>query len=113
MEIERRRTETIFARQRLSEQNTLLQHLSRIDALTGVANRRTMEERLRSHLEEFRRYGTSVAVSLFDIDHFKRVNDTNGHGIGDQVLRELSSLVRRELRRTRRCIAPRPKVETV
>ncbi len=56
------------------------------DALTGIANRRFGEVRLQEEIDRTRRHGQALAVALLDVDHFKRVNDTLGHSVGDDVL---------------------------
>ncbi len=63
-----------------------LQHQAITDELTGVYNRRGLFELGRRDLERSRRYGRLLSVILFDIDHFKQVNDRFGHAVGDQVL---------------------------
>ncbi len=63
------------------------------DGLTGVFNRRYLDTRLESELAFARRHDTALSVVLFDIDHFKQVNDTHGHPAGDDVLRQLASRV--------------------
>lgn len=63
-----------------------LRNQSTHDALTGLFNRRAMDERLLQHWERWRRGGEGFSVALLDLDFFKRVNDTLGHGEGDQVL---------------------------
>jgi diguanylate cyclase (GGDEF)-like protein len=63
-------------------------------------NRRTVEERMRDELLRARRQGTSISVVMFDVDHFKRINDEYGHQAGDVVLREVAIQLRRSLRRT-------------
>jgi diguanylate cyclase (GGDEF)-like protein len=68
------------------------------DPLTRVHNRRYLVERLASEYGYARRHGTHLAVILFDLDHFKRVNDTHGHLAGDDVLREVAALVQRLVR---------------
>jgi ribonuclease P protein subunit RPR2 len=67
---------------------------ARRDALTGLANRRAFDEYLARAVAG----GEPVAVGLFDLDDFKRVNDSAGHGVGDEVLRELGRVVLRTLR---------------
>ncbi len=69
-----------------------LSHLAEHDQLTGLYNRRHMDELLRYELSKHRLEST-VSLLVLDIDHFKRVNDTFGHDVGDSVLRELSSCV--------------------
>lgn len=61
--------------------------LSSRDALTGLANRRTFELALAREVDRVARSGESALVLMVDIDHFKRVNDTHGHGAGDLVIR--------------------------
>jgi len=56
------------------------------DSVTGLANHRTFHERLRAEFERASRHGRALSVALFDLDHFKQVNDTHGHQTGDAVL---------------------------
>jgi two-component system cell cycle response regulator len=67
----------------------MLRKHARMDALTGLKNRGALEESLELAAAGFGRHGKSYAVIILDIDHFKRVNDTHGHGIGDETLRKL------------------------
>ncbi len=83
------------------QQEALLHRLyesSRRDALTGIFNRQHFEECLRAEMAYARRHGTRVGLLLFDLDHFKRVNDSYGHPTGDAVLRHVTALVARKLR---------------
>jgi two-component system, cell cycle response regulator len=82
----------------LRARNAELERLSRTDMLTGLDNRRHIEEQLRQQSSAARRHREEFAVLLFDIDHFKRVNDTYGHPTGDLVLREFAHRLRGELR---------------
>lgn len=72
----------------LRRRNAELERLSRTDLLTGLFNRRHMEEELIRWHSSAVRHGEPMALVLFDIDHFKSVNDTYGHAVGDLVLRE-------------------------
>ncbi|MFY7855176.1 MAG: GGDEF domain-containing protein [Rubrivivax sp.] len=63
-----------------------LRHLSTHDALTGVLNRRGLDDRLDRELERLHRYGQPFALLSLDIDHFKAINDRHGHAVGDAVL---------------------------
>jgi diguanylate cyclase (GGDEF)-like protein len=72
----------------LGRRNVELDRISRIDILTQLYNRRHLEEQLRRLEADRRRHATPLAVVLMDIDHFKRVNDTYGHGAGDSVLQQ-------------------------
>jgi len=82
---------------RKKAENEIL-HLATTDSLTGVANRRQGLKELVQEMERARRYSTPLSLIMFDIDHFKRVNDTFGHGVGDDVLRAVTSLVRENIR---------------
>jgi two-component system cell cycle response regulator len=68
------------------------------DALTGVLNRGTLMQRMQEELQRIERTGGAVGVALFDLDHFKDVNDTFGHLAGDEVLRQVTQRVAKELR---------------
>ena len=76
-----------------------LQRLATTDTLTGILNRRQFIILAEQGVERSRRYGRTLALLLYDIDHFKQVNDTFGHQAGDIVLRELAKLVHEQLRR--------------
>jgi sigma-B regulation protein RsbU (phosphoserine phosphatase) len=84
-------------------QNT--QHIDRvrqlayIDGLTGIFNRRFFELRISEEMERARRFDTPLAVIMVDIDHFKRLNDEFGHLLGDEVLRQVSSIFSQQLRK--------------
>lgn len=64
-----------------------LRRMALVDHLTGLANRRYAEMSLRSKLDEMERYGWPVGLLYLDVDHFKQVNDTYGHPVGDRALR--------------------------
>jgi two-component system, cell cycle response regulator len=83
---------------RLEVQTELLSKLAAFDDLTGAYNRRSMFHHLEAELSRCRRYGRSVSVLMIDIDHFKRVNDSHGHLIGDQALRWIVTTMQSELR---------------
>jgi diguanylate cyclase (GGDEF)-like protein len=69
------------------------------DALTGVFNRKHLEERLDAELAFARRHpNNQLSVIIFDVDHFKRVNDTHGHLVGDAVLKAVASSISRGVR---------------
>jgi diguanylate cyclase (GGDEF)-like protein len=68
------------------------------DSLTGLANRRVLDERLEEELDRSRRYGTHLALILVDIDNFKSVNDRHGHQCGDDVLRAVAPVLAGSLR---------------
>jgi diguanylate cyclase (GGDEF)-like protein len=75
-----------------------LRHLSLHDVLTGLLNRRGLEQRLAHERERQRRHGTPMALLSVDVDHFKRVNDQHGHAAGDAVLVGVARLLQREAR---------------
>jgi len=66
--------------------NEKLEYLASIDPLTELANRRRLDEVLENEFERASRYGGELSLILFDIDHFKAVNDTRGHQVGDEVI---------------------------
>ena len=72
--------------------------LSSRDALTGLSNRRQFELALAREIDRVARAGEPALMLLIDIDHFKRVNDTWGHQVGDQVLQALAQTLRETLR---------------
>jgi two-component system cell cycle response regulator len=72
--------------------------LATVDPLTGCLNRRALEDKVDQELERVRRYGLALSVLMIDLDHFKLVNDTRGHLTGDSVLRQVGTLLRREVR---------------
>ena len=76
----------------------LLEREALTDPLTGVFNRRYLDQRLTQEVISARRYGLPLSVSLLDIDHFKQVNDTYGHLVGDRVLVSVGQIVARVMR---------------
>jgi diguanylate cyclase (GGDEF)-like protein len=82
----------------LAEMNDQLLRISRIDGLTGVANRRYLQERLDEMWGHATRLGEPIACVMCDIDKFKSVNDTHGHQAGDAVLRQFAEILQREAR---------------
>ncbi|MDB4877140.1 MAG: hypothetical protein JWM41_3586 [Gemmatimonadetes bacterium] len=70
------------------------------DPLTGCMNRRSLEARLRVDLRQARRRGTTVAVTAIDLDHFKEINDSRGHPVGDVVLQQLAGIMKQTARDT-------------
>jgi diguanylate cyclase (GGDEF)-like protein len=80
-----------------------LEELSRLattDGLTGLANRRRFTEQLAQATASARRYGHPLSLLFLDLDHFKSVNDTHGHGVGDRVLQEVARLLADRARST-------------
>lgn len=80
--------------------NKQLELLSTTDQLTKLLNRRKMNEELQKEWKRAKRYGNKFCVIMYDIDWFKKINDSYGHQAGDRVLFELSELTKKTLRKT-------------
>ena len=85
-------------RRALAAANDDLALLARIDKLTGLYNRRHIEDQLDVLLHAVKRSHTPVSVLMIDVDHFKKINDTHGHEMGDRVLQSLAEALRLGLR---------------
>ncbi len=83
---------------KLEKDKINIKKLAELDPLTQIYNRVKLNEMFRGIFFNAKKYNTIVTIILFDIDHFKQINDNYGHNVGDKVLRELSSLVRGLLR---------------
>lgn len=86
----------ITKRKRLEKE---LEHQAHFDHLTGLANRRYFLDQAQSELARIGRYGGDLSLIMFDIDHFKRFNDTYGHDIGDLVLQKIAETSRKTMRK--------------
>jgi two-component system cell cycle response regulator len=84
----------------LRDANKRLEALADSDGLTGLFNRRYFDALLVRELQRTARYKTPIGVVLFDIDHFKRINDGFGHSMGDEVLRNVGTIVTSSVRVT-------------
>ncbi|MBW2293506.1 MAG: diguanylate cyclase [Deltaproteobacteria bacterium] len=73
----------------------LLKDQARVDALTGLMNRAALDDALSAVVSSCVRTGTVASLLMFDIDHFKQINDQHGHGVGDEVLRALGACVKK------------------
>jgi len=79
--------------------NRRLEALATTDPLTRVLNRRAFLDRLTAEVDRSRRYDSTLALLLFDVDHFKRINDTVGHLAGDSVLKQMGALLEDAVRK--------------
>ena len=80
--------------QTLSARSETFEHAALTDALTGMQNRRYFDDALKEYLDEFRRIEKPIGIMVLDLDHFKSVNDTHGHDVGDEVLRQVASCLK-------------------
>lgn len=85
---------------KLVEANKQLKELSIRDGLTGVFNRRYFDGRLEEEAQRASRYSRNFALEMIDIDHFKKLNDTYGHGCGDEVLKQVAEIMKQNTRET-------------
>jgi diguanylate cyclase (GGDEF)-like protein len=76
----------------------LLKEQARIDALTGLSNRAAMDQAISSAVAAHQRLGQPFALLMIDVDNFKKINDNHGHGVGDDVLREVAAALRARCR---------------
>jgi len=84
--------------QLLTEQKNELEHLATLDSLTDLTNRRRLLEILGNECLRSHRYGSPLSLIMFDIDHFKIINDRFGHSTGDVVLKKVSRNICRTIR---------------
>ncbi|MCG8550594.1 MAG: diguanylate cyclase [Desulfobacterales bacterium] len=82
----------------LEQKNLELERLATFDQLTGLVNRTKLDEVLRAELIRSNRYGNALGLIMLDIDHFKKVNDTHGHQVGDNVLQLFAEQLRHGVR---------------
>jgi diguanylate cyclase (GGDEF)-like protein len=99
-QLTRMRATSTQRKQELSEALERIQVLATRDDLTGLYNRRHMLEQLNIERHRSNRTGRPFCIALIDIDHFKLVNDTHGHGVGDEVLSNVASAISAGLRET-------------
>jgi diguanylate cyclase (GGDEF)-like protein len=90
----------IRAGSRVMELEHRLSQIANTDAMTGLATRRTLFDNLNREWRRSQRYDTPLSCVMIDIDFFKRINDTHGHQIGDDVLRQLGELLKSSVRTT-------------
>jgi len=92
------RQNLMASRVELAEALSRVHALATTDALTGLANRRHMQDLLAEEVKRHRRLGHPLCVALLDLDHFKRINDLHGHQGGDEALRHFARTAREALR---------------
>ena len=97
-----KRLENVVAErtQELQEKNAQLELLAVTDPLTGLYNRMKLDKTLAEEVAQGQRYNTDWSVILLDVDHFKDVNDTHGHAVGDSVLVDVANILRNQVRAT-------------
>lgn len=88
-----------IAEKLLEEKNVQLEKISVTDKLTGIYNRAKLDENLLKEISRSKRTEDIFAVIMIDIDHFKEVNDTYGHQIGDEVLIGITNIIKKDIRR--------------
>jgi diguanylate cyclase len=102
-QVDSARTELENTREQLSRVHHDLeraQELAISDPLTGLPNRRALDEVLSREIARARRHKTHLCVAVLDVDHFKRINDTHGHAVGDRALVHLANTIRGAVRET-------------
>ncbi len=93
-------TEQAINNLELEKANDQLEIISKTDGLTGLLNRKSWEDLLEKEFERESRYHENCSLIIFDIDHFKKVNDGYGHPAGDEVIRQTADIVRQSIRKT-------------
>lgn len=93
-------TDVATSKRQLQQVNVSLEQLSRTDRLTQLYNRGYWEECLAREFYRHKRYHSTASLVMFDIDHFKKINDNYGHQVGDKVIQLVSALLRKNLRNT-------------
>ncbi len=88
------------ANRELKRNEVTIRELMHTDTLTGVGNRRRLDEALAAEVERGRRYGDAFCLLITDLDHFKEVNDRYGHTVGDDVLKQFAALLREHCRQS-------------
>lgn len=88
------------AQKNIEEKNKELEKLAITDKLTNLYNRRKLDELLENEIHRYERFGHTFGFAILDIDHFKNVNDTYGHQMGDEVLLEIANILKSNLRKT-------------
>jgi len=84
----------------LKLRNRELQYLSVTDPLTGLRNRRAIEEAITEEIHRSKRYGDPISLLILDLDMFKKINDAYGHSVGDKVLEKVARIITESIRMT-------------
>lgn len=98
--VQERTLELEIALRELSETNNELEQQTLTDSLTGIRNRKHFDKKYLQEIRRCRREQTQLSIVMLDIDHFKSINDTHGHVAGDEVIKEVASVLMRNLKRT-------------
>ena len=100
LEIEFQKTKRALEIREIEVKSILVQahELANVDSLTFLPNRRKIIVELQEEVIRSNRYGTPLSISILDIDHFKKVNDTYGHTTGDETLRSVAARLREHIR---------------
>ncbi|MCG9695535.1 diguanylate cyclase [Shewanella sp. Isolate11] len=93
-------TDVAINRLQLKSANERLEHLSQTDELTQLHNRRHWQVSMQHEFDRYNRYGEPTTLVMFDIDHFKKINDTYGHVAGDKVIQHVATILKQSLRDT-------------
>lgn len=91
-------TEKKETQMELEYKNRILSEMSSIDGLTKISNHRTLIEHLKAEIAEAIRTSNKLSIAIFDIDDFKKVNDSKGHVYGDQVLVDVATIIKKSIR---------------
>lgn len=91
-------TEVAVNKMQTTQANKRLHYLSRVDGLTGLLNRKTWESSLDEEFRRFSRHQHVTSMLIFDIDHFKKINDLYGHPAGDEVIRRTAAVLKENIR---------------
>lgn len=100
MELQNAYTKLLDQAAKLQAANEELERLSLSDPLTGLGNRRSFTNEVEKEIHSFRRHGDTGSLLVLDLDHFKSINDTYGHDIGDVVLMRFAELLKKRVRET-------------
>lgn len=93
-------TEQAINNLELEAANDKLEVISQTDGLTGLNNRKAWEDQLNKEFVRLQRYKEDCSLIMFDIDHFKKVNDSYGHPAGDEVIKETANITQQSIRKT-------------